>query len=192
MKIILSTDNAHKLKEIAELLDGKVELLSKTEAGYGDLHPVEDGDTLEANALIKIKDIQSGAEDFVIGDDTGLFVPALNGEPGVYSARYAGAEGNDEKNRTKLLKALEGIEDRSAYFKTVIAVKHGNETYTVEGICSGRITEEERGDAGFGYDPIFVPDGEEKTFAQMTDDEKNKISHRGRALQAFIKSINLA
>lgn len=192
MKIILSTDNAHKLKEIAELLDGKVELLSKTEAGYGDLHPVEDGDTLEANALIKIKDIQSDAEDFIIGDDTGLFVSALNGEPGVYSARYAGAEGSDEKNRTKLLKALEGIEDRSAYFKTVIAVKHGNETYTVEGICSGRIIEEERGDAGFGYDPIFLPDGEEKTFAEMTDDEKNKISHRGRALQAFIKSINLA
>ena len=191
MKIILSTDNAHKLKEIVELLDGKVKLLSKTEAGYGDLHPVEDGDTLEANAFIKIKDIECGEDDIIIGDDTGLFVRALNGEPSVYSARYAGEEGNDEKNRTKLLKALEGIEDRSAYFKTVIAVKRGNETYTVEGICSGRIIEEERGDAGFGYDPIFVPDGEEKTFAEMTDDEKNKISHRGHALQAFIRSINL-
>lgn len=191
MKIILSTDNAHKLKEIAELLDGKVKLLSKTEAGFGDIHPVEDGDTLEANAFIKIKDIECGEDDIIIGDDTGLFVRALNGEPGVYSARYAGEEGNDEKNRTKLLKALEGIEDRSAYFKTVIAVKRGNETYTVEGICSGRIIEEERGDAGFGYDPIFVPNGEEKTFAEMTDDEKNKISHRGRALQAFIRSFNL-
>ena len=191
MKIILSTDNAHKLKEIAELLDGKVKLLSKTEAGFGDIHPVEDGETLEANAFIKIKDIECGEDDIIIGDDTGLFVRALNGEPGVYSARYAGEEGNDEKNRTKLLKALEGIEDRSAYFKTVIAVKRGNETYTVEGICSGRIIEEERGNAGFGYDPIFVPNGEEKTFAEMTDDEKNKISHRGRALQAFIRSINL-
>ena len=191
MKIILSTDNAHKLKEITELLEEKAELLSKTEAGFGDLHPVEDGDTLEANAFIKIKDIDCGEDDIIIGDDTGLFVRALNGEPGVYSARYAGEEGNDEKNRTKLLKALEGIEDRSAYFKTVIAVKRGNETYTVEGICSGGIIEEERGNAGFGYDPIFVPDGEEKTFAEMTDDEKNKISHRGRALQAFIRSINL-
>ncbi len=191
MRIILSTDNAHKLKEIAELLDGKAELLSKTEAGFGDLHPVEDGDTLEANAFIKIKDIDCGEDDVIIGDDTGLFVHALNGEPGVYSARYAGLEGNDEKNREKLLKAMEGVEDRSAFFKTVIAVKRGKENYTVEGVCPGRIINEERGSAGFGYDPIFVPEGEEKTFAEMTDDEKNAISHRGRALQAFIRSINL-
>ena len=192
MKIILSTDNAHKLKEIGELLEGKVQLLSKTEAGFGDLHPIEDGDTLEANAFIKIKDILCGADDIVIGDDTGLFVHALNGEPGVYSARYAGPEGNDEKNRKKLLKALEGVEDRSAYFKTVIAVKRGEENYTVEGICRGKIIEEERGCSGFGYDPLFVPEGEEKTFAEMSDEQKNAISHRGRALQAFIKSINLA
>lgn len=191
MRIILSTDNAHKLKEIAELLDEKAELLSKTEAGFGDLHPVEDGDTLEANAFIKIKDIDCGEDDIIIGDDTGLFVYALNGEPGVYSARYAGLEGNDEKNREKLLKAMEGVEDRSAFFKTVIAVKRGEENYTVEGVCPGRIINEERGSAGFGYDPIFVPEGEEKAFAEMTDDEKNAISHRGRALQAFIRSINL-
>lgn len=186
MNIILSTDNEHKLKEIRELVEGKFRVLSKTEAGYGDIHPVEDGDTLEANALIKIKPLEG---EIVIGDDTGLFVHALKGRPGVYSARYAGEEGNDEKNREKLLREMEGIADRSAYFKTVIAVKRGEDTYTVEGICPGKISRSPRGEAGFGYDPLFIPEGYDKTFAEMTDEEKNAVSHRGRALRAFVESL---
>ncbi|MEQ3353159.1 RdgB/HAM1 family non-canonical purine NTP pyrophosphatase [Aedoeadaptatus acetigenes] len=186
MNIILSTDNEHKLREIRELVDGKFRVLSKTEAGYGDIHPVEDGDTLEANAMIKIKPLEG---EIVIGDDTGLFVHALEGRPGVYSARYAGEDGNDEKNREKLLREMEGKSDRSAYFKTVIAVKREKETYTVEGICPGHITESPRGEGGFGYDPLFVPEGYDKTFAEMTDDEKNAVSHRGLALRAFVESL---
>lgn len=186
MNIILSTDNEHKLKEIRELVEGKFRVLSKTEAGYGDIHPVEDGDTLEANAMIKIKPLEG---EIVIGDDTGLFVHALKGRPGVYSARYAGGEGNDEKNREKLLREMEGIADRSAYFKTVIAVKRGEDTYTVEGICPGKISRSPRGEGGFGYDPLFIPEGYDKTFAEMTDEEKNAVSHRGRALRAFVESL---
>lgn len=186
MNIILSTDNEHKLKEIRELVDGKFHVLTKTEAGYGDIHPVEDGDSLEANAMIKIKPLKG---EIVIGDDTGLFVHALDGRPGVYSARYAGEEGNDKKNREKLLREMEGKADRSAYFKTVIAVKRGTDTYTVEGICPGRISNAPRGEGGFGYDPLFIPEGYDKTFAEMTDEEKNSVSHRGRALRAFIESL---
>lgn len=186
MNIILSTDNAHKLKEIRELVDGKFHVLTKTEAGYGDIHPVEDGDTLEANAMKKIEPLEG---EIVIGDDTGLFVNALQGRPGVYSARYAGEDGNDEKNREKLLREMEGKDDRSAYFKTVIAVKRGDEIYTVEGICPGHITESPRGEGGFGYDPLFIPEGYDKTFAEMTDAKKNAVSHRGRALQAFVETL---
>lgn len=186
MNIILSTDNAHKLKEIRELVDGKFHVLTKTEAGYGDIHPVEDGDTLEANAMKKIEPLEG---EIVIGDDTGLFVNALLGRPGVYSARYAGEEGNDKKNREKLLREMEGKIDRSAYFKTVIAVKRGDEIYTVEGICPGHITQSPRGEGGFGYDPLFIPEGYDKTFAEMTDAEKNAVSHRGRALRAFVESL---
>lgn len=186
MNIILSTDNAHKLKEIRELVDGKFRVLTKTEAGYGDIHPVEDGDTLEVNAMKKIEPLEG---EIVIGDDTGLFVSALQGRPGVYSARYAGEEGNDEKNREKLLREMEGKIDRSAYFKTVIAVKRGDEIYTVEGICPGHITESPRGEGGFGYDPLFIPEGYDKTFAEMADAEKNAVSHRGRALRAFVETL---
>ncbi|MEJ8785119.1 RdgB/HAM1 family non-canonical purine NTP pyrophosphatase [Peptoniphilus sp. HCN-40583] len=186
MNIILSTDNAHKLKEIRELVDGKFRVLTKTEAGYGDIHPVEDGDTLQANAMKKIESLEG---EIVIGDDTGLFVSALQGRPGVYSARYAGEEGNDEKNREKLLREMEGKIDRSAYFKTVIAVKRGDEIYTVEGICPGHITESPRGEGGFGYDPLFIPEGYDKTFAEMADAEKNAVSHRGRALRAFVETL---
>lgn len=188
MNIIVSTDNQHKLKEIRELVEGKCHVLSKTEAGYGAIHPVEDGDSLEENAVIKIKPLEG---EIVIGDDTGLFVHALDGRPGIYSARYAGEDGNDEKNREKLLRELKDKTDRRAYFKTVIAVKRGDDIYTVEGICPGKITEWARGERGFGYDPLFIPEGYEKTFAEMTDQEKNAVSHRGRALRAFVESLEL-
>ena len=188
MNIIVSTDNQHKLKEIRELVEGKCHVLSKTEAGFGDIHPVEDGDSLEENAVIKIKPLQG---EVVIGDDTGLFVHALDGRPGVYSARYAGEYVNDEKNREKLLREMKDKTDRRAYFKTVIAVKRGDDIYSVEGVCPGRITATARGEGGFGYDRLFVPEGYEKTFAEMTDDEKNAVSHRGRALRAFVESLGL-
>ncbi|MDY3118052.1 MAG: RdgB/HAM1 family non-canonical purine NTP pyrophosphatase [Peptoniphilus sp.] len=188
MNLIVSTDNQNKLKEIKELVQGKLDVLSKAEAGFGHIHPMEDGSSLEENAIIKIKPLDGT---IVIGDDTGLFVHALGGRPGIYSARYAGEDGNDAKNREKLLSEMDGKTDRRAYFKTVIAVKRDGSVYTVEGVCPGRIIEEPKGENGFGYDPLFVPEGYDKTFAEMTDEEKNSVSHRGRALRAFIASLNL-
>ena len=120
----------------------------------------------------------------VIADDTGLFVNALNGEPGVFSSRYAGEEGNSGKNCEKLIQNLEGIEDRSAYFKTVLAlITEDKKVFKAEGICNGRIIKELKGENGFGYDPLFVPDGYSKTFAELGNDIKNKISHRALALE---------
>ncbi|MDD7363866.1 MAG: RdgB/HAM1 family non-canonical purine NTP pyrophosphatase [Peptoniphilus sp.] len=191
MRIIVSTDNVNKLREIRELLGDDVELLTKSDAGYGDVHPIEDGETLEENALIKVESIEGDEGDVVIGDDTGLFVNALDGRPGVHSARYAGEEHDDAANRALLLKEMEDTIDRSAYFKTVIAVKRGDAVYTVEGVCPGQILMGEKGENGFGYDPLFVPEGYDETFAEMTEEEKNKISHRGRALRAFIDSLEL-
>ena len=131
----------------------------------------------------KAKALSDKTDYIVIADDTGLFVNALNGEPGVYSSRYAGQEGNDKKNCEKLINNLEGIEDRSAYFKTVIAlITEDKKILKAEGICKGMIIEEARGDKGFGYDPIFVPEGFDKTFAELGHDVKNKISHRALAL----------
>ena len=188
MKIIVSTDNRHKLQEIREMLGSVAEIVSKTEAGFGDVYVVEDGDSLEANAIKKVEPLEG---EVVIGDDTGLFVDALDGAPGVYSSRYSGADGDDAKNRAKLLRAMEDAQCRDAHFTTVIAVKKKDGTiYTVEGTMYGTIAERERGEDGFGYDALFIPEGSDRTFAEMQADEKNACSHRRRALDALKKSLS--
>ncbi|MGI5950090.1 RdgB/HAM1 family non-canonical purine NTP pyrophosphatase [Peptoniphilus sp.] len=183
MKLVLSTDNKNKIKEIKDVLkDLDIEILGKSDVGC-DFEVEENGDTLYDNALLKAQAIADKTDFYVLADDTGLFVNSLGGDPGVHSARYA-SEHNDKLNREKLLKNLSDSEDRSAYFKTeLVLIDPDKNIIPIEGICEGNIIEEERGDNGFGYDSIFMPLGYDKTFAEMTLDEKNKISHRSRALQ---------
>lgn len=183
-KIVLSTDNKNKLREIREILeDLDVEIYGKSDIDGMDFEVVEDGETLYDNALKKARAMADRVDFAVLADDTGLFVNALGGEPGVHSARYA-SEHDDKKNRQKLLKNLEDKKDRSAYFKTqIILIDEDKNIIPIEGVCPGKISLEERGDNGFGYDSIFIPDGFEKTFAEMTHEEKNEISHRAKALK---------
>lgn len=188
MKLVIATDNKNKVKEIKEVLkDFDFEILSKKELGLGDLNIVENAETLEGNAKIKAEAISKKIDSYILADDTGLFVKALNGEPGVRSARYAGD--HDEKaNRKKLLKNLKDKDDRSAYFKTVLCLISPDKNVNfIEGTCTGIIANEEKGKGGFGYDPIFIPEGQNKTFGQMSLLEKNIISHRGRALENLKK-----
>lgn len=185
-KLILSSGNPHKVDELKKILANlEIQVLTKDEVGQGDLDVIEDGDTLEANALKKARALAEKVEGIVLADDTGLFVDALNGEPGVYSARYAGEECSYQANNTKLLGALAGVapEKRTARFKTVIAlIDEKGAEYIIEGVCEGRILDEKKGSAGFGYDPLFLPEGYEQTFAELGEDIKNKISHRARAI----------
>ena len=148
-----------------------------------DFEVIEDGDTLYDNALKKASAMAERVDYAVMADDTGLFVNALNGEPGVHSARYA-SEHDDKKNREKLLNNLKDKDDRSAYFKTeIILIDEEKNIIPIEGVCPGKISLEEKGENGFGYDSIFIPDGYDKTFAEMSHEEKNEISHRSRALK---------
>ena len=185
-KLILSSGNPHKVDELKKILANlEIQVLTKDEVGQGDLDVIEDGDTLEANALKKARALAEKVEGIVLADDTGLFVDALNGEPGVYSARYAGEECSYQANNIKLLGALAGVapEKRTARFKTVIAlIDEKGAEYIIEGVCEGRILDEKKGSAGFGYDPLFLPEGYEQTFAELGEDIKNKISHRARAI----------
>lgn len=183
-KIVLSTDNKNKLREIREILEElDVKIYGKSDIDGMNFEVVEDGDTLYDNALKKAKAMADRVDFAVLADDTGLFVDALGGEPGVHSARYA-SEHNDKKNRQKLLKNLEDKKDRSAYFKTqIILIDEEKNIIPIEGVCPGKISLEERGDNGFGYDSIFIPEGFNKTFAEMSHEEKNEISHRARALK---------
>lgn len=184
-KIILSTGSKNKVKEIKAILgDSEFEILDKNEAGYPDIDVEENGDTLEENSKLKAMGIWELSGGIVLADDTGLFVDALDGEPGVHSARYSGENATDKENRDKLLKSLEGIEDRKARFRTVVTVidENGNAT-AMDGISEGEITLEERGTSGFGYDSIFLPVGYDKTFGELSDVEKDGISHRARALE---------
>lgn len=193
-KLIVSTNNNNKIKEIEYILKGieNIEVLSKADIGLGHINIEENGKTLEDNSIIKAKTISEKTEHFVMADDSGLFVDYLKGEPGVYSSRYAGEEGNDMKNNIKLLKELNGIDykNRTARFKTVITlIDNKKNIFTFEGVCEGHIIEEERGLNGFGYDPLFIPLGYNKTFAELGDDIKNKISHRSKALEKFRKKL---
>ena len=193
-KIYLSTGNKGKVSEIKEILsDLNYDVYSKSELGINE-DAVEDAETLEGNSLIKAKFLKKYTDDIVMSDDTGLFVNSLDGRPGVYSARFAGDECYDSKNRQKLLSELKEKEDRSAYFETVITIiDSNNEIHQAKGRVDGKILLEECGEHGFGYDSIFMPDGYDKSFAQMEDSEKNKISHRKRALEnakIILKGLN--
>ncbi|MBW8332130.1 MAG: non-canonical purine NTP diphosphatase [Prolixibacteraceae bacterium] len=188
MKLVFATNNQHKLQEITQLLNGSFELLSLNDIGCEDDIP-ENQATLEGNAAEKSFFIYNKYGLNCFADDTGLEIEALNGEPGVYSARYAGEERSAENNMDLVLDKLDKIKNRKARFRTVVSlVIDGNETQ-FEGIVDGQILEEKRGKTGFGYDPIFKPDESGVSFAEMTMDEKNKISHRGRAVQKLVEYL---
>lgn len=196
MKIVFATNNKHKLEEIRSILGSRVEVLSLADINCHDDIP-ETGTTLEANAMQKAEYIVNKYGMSVFADDTGLEVDALNGAPGVYSARYAGGDGHDsEANMTKLLAELGENNNRNARFRTVIALiitdDNGQQTTVeqFEGIVNGTIIRERRGGEGFGYDPIFQPEGYNETFAELGNDIKNSISHRARAVAKLAEYLN--
>lgn len=191
MKLAIATNNQHKLQEIKAILgDSFDQLLSLKDLGI-DVDVEETGSTLEENALIKARAILALANIPTLADDTGLMVDALDGAPGVYSARYAGQEHDDAKNRALLLKNLDSAKDRSAHFATVIALCYPDgKTLTATGRVDGTILFEERGSEGFGYDSLFYSTELGKTFAQASQQEKNSVSHRGRALRAILDLVN--
>ena len=181
MRIVCASANPRKVEEIARLMPRRVELLPRPD-GLGDVD--ETAPTLVGNAIIKAVEVANHAEAWAIADDTGLEVEALGGEPGVRSARYAGEPADDAANRAKLLAAMEGVTDRRARFRTVVAlVSWEGEIHYVTGECTGTIATAERGSHGFGYDSVFVPDdGDGRTFAEMSAAEKDSVSHRSRAM----------
>lgn len=185
--IVLATANPGKTAELAALLAGRVEVVPRP-PGIPDV--VEDGDTLLDNARLKAVAIASATDQVALADDTGLEVDALDGRPGVHSARYGGVDGDDARNVAKLLSELTGVDDtaRTARFRTVLILRHpdGRELIT-EGVVDGVITRTSQGEGGFGYDPVFVPvDGDGRAFAEMSRADKQSISHRGRALRALL------
>ena len=192
MKIIFATNNNHKLKEISNLLGNSLSILSLKDIDFNDEIP-EDYPTLEENAMFKARYISKVTGLDVFADDTGLEITALNGRPGVHSARFAGAHKDFEANIDKVLLLMTGVQERSARFRTIIALIIGGSEYLFEGQVTGRITEKRRGNEGFGYDPVFIPDGETRTFAEMTLSEKNLLSHRAKAfekLKIFLSGYN--
>lgn len=184
--LTLATGNPHKAKELEALLsDWSVDLRTAADLSQPPA-VIEDQATLEGNARKKAVEWFAAVDAPVLADDTGLEVEALGGRPGVYSARFAGPGADDAANRAALLAALNGEVTRTAQFRTVLAFTEGTTVRLFEGICRGRILTEERGTHGFGYDALFVPMGYERSFAELPPDEKNRISHRGRALEAFV------
>lgn len=183
-KLVFVTNNAHKLEEISQILGDKIDLLSLKDINCQEDIP-ETADTLEGNAFQKASYIHQKYGYDCFADDTGLEVEALNGEPGVFSARYAGSGHDSEANMKKLLQNLIGKTNRKAQFRTSICLIIDDKVHTFEGICKGIIIEEKRGETGFGYDPIFVPEGYENTFAELGNDIKNQISHRAKAVEAL-------
>ena len=189
-KIVFATNNKHKLDEIRKITTGKIEILSLADINcHEDIE--ETGTTLEENALIKARYVKDKYGYDCFADDTGLEVEALNGEPGVYSSRYAGANCNPEDNMIKLLSELRDSDNRNAQFRTVIAAITNGSEHLFEGVVKGSIIEEKRGSNGFGYDPVFMPDGYELTFGEMSDEVKNEISHRGVAMERFIAFLGI-
>ena len=190
MRLVFASNNAHKLDEVRRILPSTIEVLSLHDIGFED-DIVEDGDTLEANSRIKAECVYNWLEergelaavDGVFADDTGLEIAALGGQPGVYTARWAGEPANDANNRAKALRELRDKSDRSARFRTVVTLRlKGVEAVVMDGVVNGRMDTEEKGDGGFGYDPLFIPEGYDKTFAQLPAEVKNSISHRARAM----------
>lgn len=186
MKILIATNNRHKVNEIKDILkNDSFELFTLMDMKI-EIEVKEDKDTLEGNALKKAKEIFEVARIPTISDDTGLYVDALNGEPGVFSSRYAGENASYDDNCKKLLKAMKDIpeEKRSAYFRTVVCFYEDEDSFHFfEGICKGKIITKKYGKKGFGYDPIFIPKGFDRTYAEMSEEEKNSISHRGKAFK---------
>jgi len=188
MKIVFATNNRHKLSEIQALMPEGIEILSLSDIGCSE--EIEETEaTLEGNARLKADHITKNYGYACFSDDTGLEVDALNGEPGVYSARYAGSKASFEDNTDKLLKNMLDKENRTARFRTVIALNINNCSYLFEGMCEGNILKYKQGTKGFGYDPIFQPMGYHQTFAEMDMEEKGKISHRGLATQKLIRFL---
>lgn len=188
---VFATNNAHKLDEVSAIVGKDIQIQSLKAIGCHDDIP-ETADTLEGNALLKARYVFERYHTDCFADDTGLEVEALGGAPGVYSARYAGEGHNSEANVRKLLQALQGVENRKAQFRTVFALIINGEEHLFEGIVKGRIIAEKRGMSGFGYDPVFVPEGHEETFAEMPSELKNQISHRAvatRKLCDFLAGI---
>ena len=182
MKLVFATNNKHKLQEVRDIVGDRVEVLSLADIGCYDDIP-ETADTLQGNALIKARHIYEKYGIDCFADDTGLEVEALGGAPGVYSARYAGEECNSEANMHMLLENLTGISNRNAQFRTVIALIIKGEEMLFNGVVKGTIATEKKGDSGFGYDPVFIPEGHIDSFAQMSSEMKNSMSHRFRATQ---------
>lgn len=189
IQIIFATNNQNKLKEVQAQLPDEIKLISLKDIGcYEDIPETQN--TIEGNAIQKANYIKMKYNKDCFADDTGLEVMALNGAPGVHSARYAGPEKNSKKNIEKLLSSLEKTANRSAQFKTVIALHYKGELIQFEGICEGKITRTAKGSGGFGYDPIFKPSVKDKTFAELTLKEKNEIGHRGIAVAKLIAFFN--
>jgi XTP/dITP diphosphohydrolase len=189
MKLIFATHNPHKVEEIRPLLHRGIEIITLDEAGWREEIP-EPFDSLEENASAKSAEIYRRTGLNCFSEDTGLEVEALDGAPGARSARYAGEEKSFEKNMDKLLRDLEGAGNRKARFRTVISLVIDGREYIFEGICPGEILKERRGSGGFGYDPVFVPEGRDRSFAEMSLAEKSAISHRARAVEKLVIFLN--
>lgn len=187
--IVFATNNKNKLREIRDIVGSKYNILSLSDINCHEDIP-ETADTIEGNALLKARFVKEKYGYDCFADDTGLEVEALDNRPGVYSARFAGEDCNSENNINKLLSELEGIENRKARFRTVIALIKGEIEEEFEGVIYGNISHERHGEGGFGYDKVFVPENYEKTFAEMLPKEKNSISHRAKATRLLIEYLN--
>ncbi len=190
MRLVIASNNKNKIYEIKKILGDKFdEILSLTEAGI-DHETIEDGTSFMENALKKAREIAEISGCPSLADDSGICADALDGAPGIFSARYSGGHGNDEDNNNLLIKNLSDKEDKSAHYTAAIALVYPNGVeVTAEGYMYGRIIDTPRGERGFGYDPIFVPTGEERTVAEMNDEEKNAISHRANALRLLLEKL---
>lgn len=187
-KLVFATNNKHKLHEIKRIVGDGIEILSLADIACSEELP-ETSPTIVGNAIQKARYVKEHYGYDCFADDTGLCVNALDGEPGIYTARYAGEGHDSEANMALLLKNMENKADRSAYFLTAIALVEGDETHLFEGKVEGRIAESKSGKGGFGYDPVFIPEGYDVTFAEMDEDSKNAISHRGRATTALMEYL---
>lgn len=194
MRLVFATNNQHKIKEVTHLLPAELQLISLKDIECEDDLP-ETGVKLEDNARQKARYVHDKFGVDCFADDTGLEIEALNGRPGVYSARYAGPSCIAEDNVLKVLTEMQGVQNRKARFRTVIALYLGDQEYIFEGSIEGRITETPVGSHGFGYDPVFIPEGEQRTFAEMSLEEKNRFSHRSNAMRKlsdFLKQYSIA
>ena len=189
MKLVFATHNPNKLKEVREMVPAHIELVGLNEIGCFEEIP-ETADTIEGNARLKAEYVRDHYGLPCFADDTGLEVSALNNAPGVYSARYAGPQKNATDNMNKLLAELKGMDDRSARFKTIIALALKDDIIEIPGICNGQITHHRQGEGGFGYDPVFRPEGYLETFGQLAPEVKARIGHRGKAVRALMDYLD--